>query len=310
MGCASHRPSRCGGHRWCSATRPARPRTCTGLLPGQSIAALFHAEGDPRMLAALVANKVTAYSYEFLTEQDRSPLTQAGGHIAGVQAVLAGAQALQTPHGRGVLLAAVPDAPAAQVVVIGSGTVGSAAAAFAARLGAQVTVLAHTEASARRYQDDAPLDVHVEVNTEQVRRAWLSRADLVIGAILISTYDTPAMITEVELAEMRDGAVIVDATCGYGLGYLPTAGPVQRPGDPPRQVAGVLHVKLDALPALVPVTTTAAYSARAANYLLRLAHVVFDGVTDEAIESACIARTGELVHPVCLLHAGFYGMGA
>jgi alanine dehydrogenase len=60
---------------------------------------------------------------------------------------------------------------------------------------------------------------------------------------------------------MQTGAVIVDATCGYGEVYLPTAGPVQRPGDPPREVAGVLHVKLDALPALVPVTATEAYTA-------------------------------------------------
>jgi alanine dehydrogenase len=63
--------------------------------------------------------------------------------------------------------------------------------------------------------------------------ACLATADLVTGAILVSTYDTPAMITAADLALMRAGAVIVDATCGYGPGYLPTAGPVQSPGSPP-----------------------------------------------------------------------------
>ncbi|WP_416276944.1 hypothetical protein [Nocardia sp. alder85J] len=84
------------------------------------------------------------------------------------------------------------------------------------------------------------------MNTAAARAALLADADLVIGAILISTYDTPAMITAVELASMRPGAVIVDATCGYGPGgYLPTAGPRQHPGDAPHVEAGIGHVRLD-----------------------------------------------------------------
>ncbi|WP_352231501.1 hypothetical protein [Actinomadura sp. NBRC 104425] len=56
--------------------------------------------------------------------------------IAGIQAVLAGAHALQSPAGRGVLLAAVDGADKANVVVIGSGNVGAVAAHTAAVLGA------------------------------------------------------------------------------------------------------------------------------------------------------------------------------
>jgi alanine dehydrogenase len=102
----------------------------------------------------------------------------------------------------------------------------------------------------------------------------------------------------------------VDATCGYGDGYLPTAGPVQRPGDPPRVVHGVLHLKLDALPALVPLTATEAYTANAAPYLIRLARVALLGVADLSIESARIVQDGHLVHPVCRQHATFYGLPA
>ena len=92
--------------------------------------------------------------------------------------------------------------------------------------------------------------------------------------------------------------MIVDATCGYGPGYLPTAGPVQAPGSPPREVAGILHVKLDMLPALVPVTATSAYVANAAPYLERLARTALLGTPDPAIEAARIASGGRLVHPV------------
>ena len=110
--------------------------------------------------------------------------------------------------------------------------------------------------------------------------------------------------------KVKLGAVIVDATCGYGDGYLLTAGPVQQPGDAPRVNHGVLHVKLDALPALMPVTTTAAYTANAAPYLVRLARVVLFGVSDAAVETARIAQGGRLVHPVCRQHAAFYGVPA
>jgi alanine dehydrogenase len=117
------------------------------------------------------------------------------------------------------------------------------------------------------------------------------------------------MITEADLAAMQPGAVIVDATCGYGPGYLPTAGPVQEPGTPPHVVNGVLHVKLDTLPSLVPRTASQAYTAAAAPYLLRLANHVLNGSDDPVVASACIARDGQLVHPVCQQHAAFYGLG-
>lgn len=281
------------------------------LRPGQSIGALFHAEGDAALLSALAHTQVTAYSYEFVEEDGQFPLAAPGGEIAGIQAVLLGAQALQAVHGgRGVLLARITGATVPQVAVIGCGNVGSAAARIAAALGADVIVLARSEASANRYLAAAPQGVRVAVNTPEVRRSVLAGADLVIGAILVSTFDTPPMITEADLREMKRGAVIVDTTCGYGAGYLPTAGPIQRPSDVPRVVQGVLHVKLDALPALVPVTATEAYTVNATPYLVRLARVVLLGAADPAIEAARIAHEGRLVHPVCRQHAAFYGVPA
>jgi alanine dehydrogenase len=278
------------------------------LRPGQHIAALFHAEGDIGLLAALQDCRATAWSYEFVTQDGRFPLGRPGGRIAGVQAVLAGAHALQAPAGRGVLLAAVDGAEQANVVVIGSGNVGAAAAETAAVLGADVTVLTGSEASRADYLRRAPGGVQAMVNSRDTLLACLAGADLVIGAILVSTYDTPPMISEADLRVMRQGAVIVDATCGYGPGYLPTAGPLQSPGDPPRQVAGVLHVKVDMLPALVPVTATAAYVANAAPYLERLARTALLGTPDPGIETARIACAGRLVHPVLTQHARIYGM--
>jgi alanine dehydrogenase len=284
------------------------PRDLRRLQPGQHVGALFHAEGDPDLLKALRESGATAWSYEFVAEDGRFPLGRPGGRIAGIQAVLTGASALQARGGRGVLIGMAHGAESASVVIIGSGNVGSAAAETAAALGARVTVLARCESSRAAYSCRAPGGVRVLVNTREVLLDCLAGADLVIGAILVSTYDTPAMITEADLKLMRPGAVIVDATCGYGPGYLPTAGPAQAPGAPPREVAGILHVKLDMLPALVPVTATNAYVANAAPYLERLARTALRGNPDPAIEAARIASAGRLVHPVALQHARIYGL--
>lgn len=284
------------------------PGDLSRLKPGQHIGALFHAEGDARLLTALKDSGVTAWSYEFIADQGRFPMGRPGGRIAGIQAVLAGAAALQAPGGRGVLLGNVDGAQPARVTVIGSGNVGAAAAETAAALGADVTMLTSGDQACDSYRHRAPGGVRVLVNTRPALLDCLAETDLVIGALLVSTYDTPAMITETDLHVMRTGAVIVDATCGYGPGYLPTAGSVQSPGDSPRRVAGILHVKLDMLPALVPVTATSAYAANAAPYLERLAATVLRGTPDPVIETARIAEAGRLVHPVAVQHARFYGL--
>jgi len=290
--------------------KPGPPQDLDRLVPGQTIGAIFHAEGDPAMITALTATEVTAFSYEFLREHGHHPLAVAGGQIAGTQAVLAGAHALQHPDGRGILLGQVPGTEPAHVLIIGSGNVGAAAATTAAALGARVTVLTSTPHSAAAYIRRVPAGVRVEVNTPDRLAALLPTTDLVIGAILISTHTTPPMITRTHLATMRPGSVIVDATCGYGPGYLPTSGPVQGRGDPPRVVDGVLHLKHDALPRLVPTTASHAYAHAAAPYLARLGHHVLQGVDDPAMRSAMITHQGALVHPVVREHADLYTRGA
>jgi len=278
-----------------------------GLDRGQTLGAVFHAEGSPELMDALLRSGVRAYSYEFLREGHRFPLMRAGGTIAGIQAVLHAANALQTHRGgKGTLLAAVPGAPRPKVVVIGSGNVGLAAVRTAAALGAEVVVLCRTEAVRAAIEGTLGEHVHVAVNSPERLAAELPAADALIGAILISTYATPPMVTEDHVRLMRPGSVIVDATAGYGPGYLPTAGPVQHPADPPRVVHDVLHVKIDVLPSVVPMTSSRAYTAAALPYLVRLARRVLTGRADDVVDTALIVDDGAIRHPVLAEHAGYY----
>lgn len=274
---------------------------------GQTLGAVFHAEGRPELMQALLGSGVRAYSYEFLRENDRFPLMQAGGAIAGIQAVFHAAHALQTHRGgRGVLLAAVPGASSPKVVVIGSGNVGLSAATTASSLGAEVVVLCRTAETRDTLAREVGSRVRVEVNSPDRLAAELPTTDVLIGAILISTYSTAPMVTGDHVRLMRPGSVIVDATAGYGPGYLPSAGPVQHPADPPLVVHDVLHIKIDVLPSVVPVTSSRAYTAAAVPYLVRLAQRVLAGDADDAVDSALIVEDGEIRHPVLAEHADYY----
>ncbi len=145
-----------------------------------------------------------------------------------------------------------------------------------------------------------------EINSPERLAQELPDADVLIGAILVSTFSTPAMVTPELVRTMRRGSVVVDATAGYGPGYLPSAGPVQQPGEPPREVVGVLHVKIDVLPSVVPVTSSRAYTAAAMPYLVRLAERVLRDNPDPVIDTALIVSEGQVRHPVLAEHLGYY----
>ena len=93
------------------------------------LAALFHAEGNPELLHAMIQAKVTAYSFEFFETDDHLfPLAFPGGEIAGKSAVLYAAHYMQNHlGGKGKMLCDVTGAPRPKIGVIGYGSVGSSA---------------------------------------------------------------------------------------------------------------------------------------------------------------------------------------
>ena len=242
------------------------------------------------------------YSVLLRTVQDADgifPLSVASSEIAGKLAILHGAYYLQRHFGgAGILLAGVVGLKPPKVLVIGHGNAGGAAARLAATLGANVVVLGTNRERLRRFQATVPSSVTCYVNSPEVLARELPEADLVIGAILISTYDTPPIIDEDLVKCMKKGAVIVDITCGYGTGYLPTGDQFTSFGHPVTERHGVLHCKIKNLPAAVPVTTNEAVSTLITPYLIALGNAIFDdGIYDPVSVSGKIVEHGIIVHP-------------
>lgn len=264
------------------------------------IAAHFYPGENYELTQHLKANGVTAYSYEYFKADDGSfPLMTPDSEISGKLAVLFGArQLLSSQGGRGVLLAALPGICPPKVVIIGHGNVGGAAARTAAALGNQVTVFGHRAEGLRRFQATVPPSVKCLLLDDEALAREIPDADLVIGAILISTYDTPALISEDLVKQMKKGSVIIDVTCGYGPGFIPTANRLTRLGAPPYEVHGVWHIKDPVMPTQVHRTSAIGASSNHTPYLINLGRSIFDrSFKDPVSERAKFTESGKIVHP-------------
>jgi alanine dehydrogenase len=270
------------------------------LTADTHIAAYFHAEGSLLLSEAVARSQATAYSYELFQLNDgHFPMPVCDNEIAGKLAVLKGAYHLLSHQGgRGTLLADIPGADRPRVVVIGYGNVGGAAARMVASLGCEVTVFGTNPYWLRRFAASMPAGVTCLLNDPDTLATHVKAADLVIGAILISTYDTPTMIAPALVQQMKPGSVIVDVTCGYGEGYLPTGSDFTSFEKPAYKVHGVQHILIDALPATVPITASQAASHNMLPYLQKMGAAIFDGQPDPVSERGMIIQGGKFVHPL------------
>jgi alanine dehydrogenase len=280
------------------------PDEWTFFRPGTSVASFMHAEGNLQFTEAMRASGIRSYALEFCkTSDDEFPVPVSDNEISGKLAIILAAYHLQSTHGgSGVLLSKVPGVDAPKVVVIGYGNAGAAAAQLAASMGASVTIFGIRQHGLRRMQALMPTNVVCKINTKDALEAAVLEADLVVGAILISTYDTPAMIGEDVVKKMKKGSVIVDVTCGYGVGYLPTFDRLTFHDKPFYEKFGVLHCKIDAMPASVPLTAAPATSHNVTPYLLAIAQDVLLGIPDNTSRAAIITQDFEVVHPEVLRH--------
>jgi alanine dehydrogenase len=269
---------------------------------GASIAALFHAEGTPEVVAELLDRDITAYSFEYFQDDDETfPLMAATGEIAGNMAVIYAAYHLQSHlGGSGVSLAACGCAPAARVAVVGYGNAGRAAARIAQAMGAEVTVF-----SWHHCQDGDPQPGSIpkfRLLGEADAADGLAQSDVIIGALRISTFDTPPVLTADVVRQMRPGSVIVDVTAGFGPGYIQTSAELTSLADPYRIAEGVKHIKIRTLPLGVHRTAAAQISRMYAPAICRLITSMNRESEDRTAQRGKIISGGRILNPQVRRH--------
>jgi len=241
------------------------------LREGQILFTYLHLAPDPAQTADLIASGATCIAYETVTSPDGGlPLLAPMSKVAGRMSIQAGAYCLEHPHGgSGMLLGGVPGVDRAKVVILGAGVVGTHATYVAVGMGADVWVMDNNDQALERHWRQFGGGSHTVFSTQDSLEQHVLEADLVIGGVLVPGARAPKLITSEMVANMKQGAVIVDVAIDQG-GCCETSRPTSHE-DPTYIVDGVVHYCVANMPGGVPLTSTFALNNATLPHVITLA---------------------------------------
>ena len=258
---------------------PEYPR----MREGQLLFTYLHLAPEYELTKQMLERKVTGVAYETITDSvGRLPLLTPMSEVAGRMSVQVGATYLEKMNGgRGILLGGVPGVPAANVVIIGGGIVGTEAAKMAVGLGAKVTIIDRNLDRLRQLDDIFLSKVQTLASSRYAIEEAISHADLVIGAVLVVGAAAPKLVTRDMLHLIPQGAVLVDVAVDQGGCFETTHATTH--SNPTYYEEGVLHYCVANMPGAVPRTSTFALTNATLPYALDLANKGFQqAIADDA----------------------------
>ena len=265
----------------------------------------LHLAAEHALTVKLAQTKVKSVAYETIELEDHSlPLLRPMSEVAGRMAVQVGATCLEKERGgKGVLLGGVPGTRRGRVVILGGGVVGRNAATIAIGMGAQVTVL-DVRADTMAYLEDV-FGGSIETlysNPTNIEQA-VERADLVVGAVLVTGAVAPKLVTEELIGRMEKGSVVVDVAVDQG-GCIETCRPTSH-DHPTYEVRGVVHYCVPNMPGAVAQTSTWALTNTTMSYAVKLAELglVAAAKADPALAKGINTYGGHVTYePVAQAH--------
>ncbi len=249
-----------------------QPSEYDHIREDQIVFTYLHLAADEQQTRALIKSKSIDIAYETIEKENGSlPLLLPMSEVAGRMATQEAAKYLEMPQGgMGVLLGGVTGVEPATVVVIGGGVVGINAAKMACGLGAKVYIL-DTNLERLAYLDDVmPANCFPIMSNAAILEELVTRADAVIGAVLVAGAKAPKLLTRKMLKKMKKGSVIVDVAIDQG-GCFETSKATTH-ADPTYEVDGVIHYCVANMPGAVARTSTAALTNATLPYAIEIAN--------------------------------------
>jgi alanine dehydrogenase len=265
----------------------------------------LHLAAESELTKRLEKSKVSAVAYETIELDDKSlPLLKPMSEVAGRMAVQVGATCLEKERGgKGVLLGGVPGTRRGRVVILGGGVVGRNAATIAVGMGAQVTCL-DVRGDTMAYLEDV-FGGAIETlysNPTNIEECCM-RADLVVGAVLVTGAAAPKLVSKELVSKMSKGSVIVDVAVDQG-GCIETCRPTTH-DNPTYEVDGVVHYCVANMPGAVPHTSTWALTNTTIPYAVKIAEqgLIPAIKADRALALGMNAYAGHITYePVAQAH--------
>ncbi|MFC4699330.1 alanine dehydrogenase [Glaciecola siphonariae] len=249
-----------------------QPNECLMLKEGQILYTYLHLAPDATQTELLVASGATCVAYETVTDNKGGlPLLAPMSEVAGRMSIQAGAHYLEKAHGgSGTLLGGVPGVAPGKVLIIGGGVVGTQAAKMAVGLGAEVVILDRSLPRLRELDDIFLGRIHTVYSTEEAIEHYSSRADLVVGAVLIPGAAAPKLLNAEHIKAMRPGSVLVDVAIDQGGCFETSKATTHQ--DPVYIIDDVVHYCVANMPGGVARTSTIALNNATLPFGLALAN--------------------------------------
>ena len=259
---------------------------CAMLRPDHVLFTYLHLAADKPQAEALMKSGATCIAYETVTDSRGGlPLLRPMSEVAGRMSVQVGAHYLEKEQGgRGILLGGVPGVAPGRVAILGGGVSGVNAAQMAVGMRADVTI--YDVSTARLAELDTMFEGRVKTafSSKAAIAAAISRAHVVIGAVLIPGAAAPKLVTREMLKLMKRGSVLVDIAIDQG-GCFETSHATTHQ-DPVYVVDGIIHYCVANMPGAVARTSTFALNNATLPFVLRLAD---QGATEAMAADAHLA---------------------
>ena len=253
------------------------------MREGQIVYTYLHLAAAPKLGEEMLKRGVTGIAYETIElPGGKLPLLQPMSAVAGRMSIQVAATYLEKEKGgKGILLGGVPGVRRGRVVIIGGGVVGQNAARMAIGLGAQVSVL-DVNNDVLSYIDDIYEGRINTLYSDPVSiEESVSRADVVVGAVLVAGARAPRLVTDAMIKKMEAGSVIVDVAVDQG-GCIETCRPTTH-DDPTYTVHGVVHYCVANMPGAVARTSTFALNNATLAYGVRIADQGLKGAMKDPV---------------------------
>jgi alanine dehydrogenase len=224
---------------------------------GQVLMGFLHlAAGQRDRVELLLEKRVTAIPYETVENDDQSlPILATMSQIAGRMCPHTAATLLQSDRGgKGVLLEGVAGVPAADVVILGAGVLGTSAARAFLGAGARVIVLDRDLAKLQRFDERFSGRVTTMLSHAFNIRKVVGFADLLVGAVLVRGARAPILVRRELVASMRPRSLIMDLSIDQG-GCIETSRPTTH-GTPTYLEENVIHYCVPNMAGVVGRTAT------------------------------------------------------
>jgi alanine dehydrogenase len=277
-----------------------QPEEVERLSEQHTLFTYLHLAADPHLALALAASGARCIAYETVEDAaGRLPLLRPMSEIAGRLAAQAGAAALTGPGGgRGLLIGGVPGVAPAEVLVLGGGVAGTAAAVVAAGMGARVTIVDRAVGRLAELDERFGGRVRTVHASELAIEELLPSADLVIGAVLVTGARAPRLVRRAHLATLRPGSALVDISIDQG-GCFETSRPTTH-SAPTYRVDDMVHYCVANMPGAVPATSTRALTSATLDQALRLADLGPEAAleADPLFARGLNVAGGHIVHDV------------